>query len=100
MSERARLGMMAAAPALVRLRITAQAFSRARRLQLRLAGSEVATWSIEVTRAQVETPEFAIPAGFSFLELVSLDGTTSAGADPRRLSIALYDAELLRSPAR
>jgi hypothetical protein len=99
MSERARVGIMTAAPTLVRLRITAQAFSRARRLQLRLAGSEVATWSIEVTRAEVETPEFGIPAGISFLELISLDGTTSAGADPRRLSIALYDAELLREPA-
>jgi hypothetical protein len=100
MSDRARFGIMAAAPARVRLRITAQAFSRARRLQIRSQGAEVATWPVQLSRADFETPEFAIPAGVSFLELTSLDGATPAGSDPRPLSIAVYDAELLPGAVR
>jgi hypothetical protein len=78
------------------LRLTAQAFGRARRLEIRMQGSAVATWTIQTTRADFETPEFDIPAGSSFLELTSLDGATAAGADPRRLSFAMYSAELLQ----
>jgi hypothetical protein len=100
MSDRARVGIIAAAPARVRVRIAAQAFSRTRRLRVRLAGSEVATWAVQPSRADFETPEFAIQAGASFLELISLDGATSAGVDARRLSIAVFDAELLRESAR
>ena len=100
MSERARLGVVSAAPARARLRVTAQAFGHPRRLQLQIAGSPVVTWAIQTTRAEFDTPEFAIPAGASFLELTSLDGATPAGADPRRLSIAVYDAALLPESPR
>jgi hypothetical protein len=100
MSERARLGVVSAAPARVRLRMTAQAFSQPRRLQIQIAGSTAATWMIQTTRAEFDTPDFAIPAGASFLELTSLDGATPAGADPRRLSIAVYDAALVPQSRR
>jgi hypothetical protein len=96
MSERARAGVGAAAPTRLRLRLTAQAFGRARRLEIRMQGTVVARWTIQTTRADFETPEFNVPAGASFLELISLDGATAAGADPRRLSFAVYRAELLQ----
>jgi hypothetical protein len=100
MSDHARIGVVASTPGRVRLRMTAQAFSRARRLQIRMHGSTVATWPVQTTRADFETLEFDIPAGASFLELASLDGAPPAGVDPRRLSIAVYDAELLRPSLR
>lgn len=96
MSDRARVGIMAAAPARVRVRMTVQAFATIRRLQLRIGGSEIVTWAIRRDRSDFETPAFDVQAGTSFVELTSLDETASAGADPRRLSIAVYDAELLR----
>jgi hypothetical protein len=96
MSERARIGIMSAAPARVRVRVTAQAFGKVRRLQLRIGGSEIATWAVQRDRSDFETPAFAVPVGTSFIELTSLDEAAPAGADPRRLSIAVYDAELLR----
>ena len=67
-----------------------------RPLEIRMQGSVVATWAIETTRTDFETPEFDIPAGSSFLELTSLDGATAPGPDPRRLSVAVYSAELLQ----
>ena len=83
-----------------RLRMTAQAFRQPRRLQIQIAGSTAATWMIQTTRAEFDTPDFAIPAGASLLELTSLDGATPAGADPRRLSNAVYDAALVPQPRR
>jgi hypothetical protein len=96
MSDRARLGIMVAAPARVRLRLSALAFGTMRRLQLRTRGSEIATWAIQRDRSDFEPPAFDVPAGTSFVELTSLDGAATAGADPRRLGIAVYDAELIR----
>jgi hypothetical protein len=100
MSEHARLGVVSAASTRMGLRMTAQAFGQPRRLQIQIAGSTVATRVIQTTRAEFETPEFAIPAGASFLELTSLDGAAPAGADPRRLSIAIYDVALLSQSRR
>ncbi len=95
MGERARLGVMAAAPVQVRLRLTAQAFGPRRRIQLRLGDVEIATLSIAGPRSTYETRLFQLPAGSALVELTSLDGTASPGADPRRLSVALYQAELV-----
>jgi hypothetical protein len=97
MSDRARIGIAAPEPSRVRLRLSAQAFGRSRRLELRLGGAVVATWTIARDRSEVVTPAFAVPAGASFAELISLDGASPAGADPRHLSIALFGAELVPS---
>jgi hypothetical protein len=101
MGERARIAIAAPVPSTVRLRLTAQAFDRPRRLELRSGDVVIATWTIPRDRVDAETPEFAVPAGASFVELISLDGAAQAGADPRHLSVALFGAELVRSdPAK
>jgi hypothetical protein len=95
MSERARLGIMSPVPTRVRVRVTAQAFDTVRRLRLRLGGSDLAVWAIQRHRLDFETPVFDVPAGTRFVELTSLDGAASPGVDVRRLSVAIYDAELV-----
>jgi hypothetical protein len=98
MSERARLGIAAPAPSQVRVRLTAVAFGQPRRLALRLGATAIATWTIARDRSEIVTPVFAVPAGVSFVELIALDGASPAGEDPRRLSIALFGAELVLGP--
>lgn len=96
MAERARFGIVSSEPANVRLKITAQAFGKARRLTLSLDGSEVTTLVITTDRADYETPEFRVAAGASFVELKSLDGAESPGLDGRRLSAAVFRLEILK----
>jgi hypothetical protein len=94
MSERARLGVIAAHSTEVRLNFVAQALGRVRRLQFVVNGSEIATVPIGVARSVYETPPFQLPDGVTMIELRSLDGTDSAGPDQRQLSFALYGLEL------
>lgn len=92
---RASMSGFCARSAMDASRRPAQAFDKVRRLQLRIGGSEIATWAIQKDRSDFETPELDLPAGTHFVELTSLDGAASPEADLRRLSIAVYDAELL-----
>jgi len=95
MGERARLGIVASQPARVRLHLAAQAFGHVRRIRIGIGGSEIATLPVTDARSEFTTPWFQIDAGSRFLELRSLDGAASPGADPRRLSVAVFDLELL-----
>jgi len=95
MSNRARLGIVTADATSVTLRLTLQALNRARRLRLAIDGSEIATLLIATDRAVYESPAFSVPSGASFIELSSLDGAESPGADVRRLSVAIFDAALV-----
>jgi hypothetical protein len=100
MGDRARFGVMAAEPAQVRLRLIAQALGPSRRLRVQLGGMEIVTLSITDHRATYETPAFHMPSGAAFVDVTSLDGAASPGADPRRLSVALYAAELVNADAQ
>lgn len=95
MGDRARLGVISREPARVRLKFTAQAFGRARRVQLGANGSAIATLAISPDRAAYETPFFQLTPELKLVELWSLDGAESPGLDQRRLSIALYRMELV-----
>jgi hypothetical protein len=94
MAERARLGIVASQPTRMRLHLAAQVRSRASHPD-RDCGSEIATLPVTDARSEFTTPWFQIDAGSRFLELRRLDGAASLGADPRRLSIAVFDLELL-----
>ena len=95
MGERARLGIVASQPARVRLHLAAQAFGHVRRIRIGIGGSEIATLPVTDARSEFTTPWFQIDAGSRFLELRRPDGAASPGADPRRLSVAVFDLELL-----
>jgi hypothetical protein len=95
MAERARLGITSARAANARLRMTARAFDRSRRLKISLDGLEVATLTVSESRADYDTPAFRLDPGTRFVTLESLDGADSPGVDPRRLSVALFRVELL-----
>jgi len=94
MADHARFGIVTSASASVRLRVAAQSFRRGRRLRVALDGIELATWPVTTDRAMYETPAFSVASGACFVELSSIDGTESPGNDPRRLSIAVFRAEL------
>jgi hypothetical protein len=95
MSDRARLGLITPDASLVHLQLTLQAFGRPRRLRVAVGGVEIATLLVTRDREVYGTASFSVPAGPTFIELTSLDGAGSPGADPRRLSIAMFDAELV-----
>jgi len=97
MGDSARVGIISSESARIRLKFIAQAFGRARRIQLALNGSVVATIAISTDRTDYETPTFDIAPGGGFLELKSLDGADSPGQDLRRLSIALFRLDLLKT---
>jgi hypothetical protein len=97
MGDRARLGLLSTGSEEVRLKFTAQAFGKPRRVELRLDGAVLATISVTADRKEFETTAFRLNPDGRFLELVSLDGADSPGADPRRLSIALFRLELISS---
>ena len=100
MGERARLGILTSDSNLIRLKFTAQAFGRRRRIQLALNGKEITTIAIDTDRADYETPQFLVPLDTRFIELNSLDGAESPGLDTRRLSIALFRMELVTDGSR
>jgi hypothetical protein len=77
-----------------RLRFSAQAFGRPRRLQITTGGTVVDVVPVDVQRADYDTAAFSVPEGLSFLDLVSLNGAESPGPDPRRLSIALFGLQV------
>ena len=95
MGHRARVTIVDGAPTAVRLKLTAQAFGRLRHVKLSIGATEIATLAIVTERADYETPAFPVPAGLTFIDLTSLEGADSPGADPRRLSMALYRIELV-----
>lgn len=97
MGGQARLGIISSASERIRLRFTAQAFARARRVRLSVDGLEVTSIPIATERAEYETPVFDVGPNAKFLELTSLDGADVPGEDARRLSIALLRLELVRA---
>ncbi len=90
MNERARIAVLASAPTPVRFRITAQAFHRARRLRFGIGDAEATTIIVEREARDYETRPLQVPAGLTFVDLTSLDGSESAAPDPRRLSVAFF----------
>jgi len=98
MGPRARLGLGAPTATSARLRFSAQAFRQPRRIQLMMGGTVLDVVSFGVQRADYETATFRVADGLSFLDLVSLDGAESPGADPRRLSVALFGLQLVEVP--
>ncbi|HEY7170210.1 MAG TPA: hypothetical protein VH417_05135 [Vicinamibacterales bacterium] len=94
MGPRARFGLGAPKATSVRLQLSARAFRRPRRVQLTIGGTAVDVLTVGAERADYETAPFRIPEGLSFLDVVSLDGAESPGADPRRLSLELSAVRL------
>jgi hypothetical protein len=92
MAGEARLGLVSPSARSIRLRWTGRAFARSRRLALSLNGVDLATVVVSSERGDYRTPWFDVPAGVSFIEVRSLDGTDTPGVDPRRLSVAWYRA--------
>jgi hypothetical protein len=95
MGDHARVALLAAKPADVKLKIRAQAFGHQRNLRLSTGRAEIATLPIATTRGDYETATFPIPAGLTFIEFSSLDGAGAADGDQRRLSVALFDIALI-----
>ena len=81
MENHARLGVVAPASLGIRLRLSTYAFGRTRRLKLAISGSEIATLRVSTQRAGYETPIFVVPAGTSFIDLESLDGSEPPGTE-------------------
>jgi hypothetical protein len=100
MGESSRLGVLSANVTSVRLKLTAQAFGRERRLQLTSNGSVITTIAITPDRKDFETPVFTISPDTKFLELKSLDGADSPGQDARRLSVAIFRLEVIANPSK
>lgn len=59
-----------------------------------IGGVGVGVLTIAETIGVYRTPAFRLPAGATFMDLESTDGAQSPGADPRRLSIALFELTL------
>lgn len=97
MGDRARVTIMSGVPAAVRLKLTAQAFRRLRHVKLSIGATEIATLAIVTERTDDETPSFQVPAGLTFIDFRSLEGAESPGADPRRLSVAMFRIELIET---
>ena len=96
MGDEARIGLAAARPARVRLRLAAQAFGKDRRLTMSFASTAIATLAVRWREeADYDTPAFDLPAGISFLDLKSIDGTQSPPRDQRRLSVAFFRIEMV-----
>jgi hypothetical protein len=95
MGLRARVALGSPNAARVRLRFSAQALRRPRRLQLTIGDTAVDVVTVGAQRADYETAPFPVPAGLSFLDMVGLDGAESPGTDPRRLSIELFAVRLV-----
>ena len=100
MGDHARVALTTDVSTDVRLRMTAQAFGRPRHLRLSIGDSEIAILPTTTSRSDFETPSFRIPAGLSFVDFNSVDGSDSAGADLRRLSVALFHVALTESSDR
>jgi hypothetical protein len=100
--DHARLGLAAAKPSKVRLRIAAQAFRNDRRLTMSLGSTAIAVLPVRWREeADYETPVFNLPSGVSFLDLESVEAAQSPGRpgnrgnDERRLSVAFFRLELV-----
>jgi hypothetical protein len=99
MGDRARVVVFADHAMDVRLKITAGAFERARHVRIRLGDAQIAAISIAQDRADYVSADFRVPEGFSTIEFASEEAATTAGPDPRRLSIALFRISLLETPS-
>jgi hypothetical protein len=96
MGDRAGISVMSAAPVAARLKITARALGKPRRLRVSTGDGEIATLLVSPDRGEHQTAGFRLPAGTSVISLESLDGSDSPGTgDERKLSIAVYRVELV-----
>jgi hypothetical protein len=94
--ERAGIGVMASDPIGARLKITARALAKPRRLRVSIGDTEIATLLVAPDRGEFQTSAFTLPAGTSTIALESLDGADSPGTDDqRRLSVAVFRVELI-----
>ena len=100
--DHARLGLAAAKPSKVRLRLAAQAFGKDRRLTMSLGSTAIASLPVRWREeADYDTPVFDLPSGVSFLDLKSVEAAQSPGGpgkpgnDARRLSVAFFRLELV-----
>jgi hypothetical protein len=100
MAEHARLGLMTPESTSVALQLTAQAFARPRRVRISLQGQPLAVITIRAERSRYEIGPLDIQRGVSVLELESLDAADSPPHDPRRLSIALFGAQITQTKTK
>jgi hypothetical protein len=102
LADRAEIGVMSSESVGARLKITARALARPRRLRVTLGDVEIATLLVAPDRGEHQTSGFTLPAGTSTIELESLDGADAPGTgDSRRLSVAVYRVELVaETPSR
>jgi hypothetical protein len=98
LGNRARLGVLSTDSARVRLQLILEAFGRPRRVRVEVNAVEITTLSVAQARGLYQVSSFQIPGGTTFIDLKSVDGADSPGADPRRLSVALFKAELVTAP--
>jgi hypothetical protein len=78
-----------------RLKITARALNRPRRLRVSIGDVEIATLLVATDRGEHQTSGFTLPSGTSVIALESLDGADAPDTgDPRRLSVAVFRVEL------
>ena len=94
MSDDARLGVMSPVPATVQLQLSMRSFKRPRRVRFSIAERTVAVVNVGTTESPHETPAFDIREGATYIDIRSLDGSESAGVDPRRLSVAVFRLKL------
>jgi hypothetical protein len=78
------------------LTIRARAFDRPRRIAVSLEGSDVGTVLIAPDLKTSASLILPLTAGVHRLELRSQDGADVARSDPRPLSIALFEASLVK----
>jgi hypothetical protein len=93
-ADNARLGVMSPRPATVQLKLSLQSFKRPRRVRFSIGERTVAVVNHGTTESPQETPAFDIGEGATYIDISSLDGSESAGVDPRRLSVAVFRLKL------
>ena len=94
MGRQARVGTLVPRPARARLRINARSLGQPRHLRLAIGSAQVDDIIVAADRATYETASFDLPGGVSFIDLAS-DVTRPGTADPRLLSVAVFQLSLL-----
>jgi hypothetical protein len=95
MGERARIDIVMPNAAKMRVRMVLGAYIKTRRLRISLGTATIATLTITEGQHGYQTPPVDFAAGSNSLLLETLDGTDSPGGqDARRLSVALFHADV------
>jgi hypothetical protein len=96
MADRARMGIIAPAASRLRIDMRLQSFRRPRQVRFSIDGRTIAEVSAGLDVAPATTNAFDVAAGTTFVTIESVEGSTPAGADPRRLSVAFHELRLIR----